>query len=589
MIISNIRLDLIRSRFLSFTFNYSLFTVFIPALIFLSFLPRCAHMEPPTGGKADSTGPAVIATLPDTGATAVDPQTTPAITFDEWIDPASAKYAVFISPAKPAMKVSFRASRILIKPDSLLLANRTYTIILGTDIKDYRGNPLAHSFTLAFSTGPALDSGRFSGQLLLDSVKKLPAYTLVAAYSLTGKEPDLSQDRPEYSTQVDSGGRFRFVNIAAGEYRIFAFTDKNHNSRWEPAREALGIAGDPVRVIPGRPAPFLLPFLLPATSCPALRLKGAAAVDTQTLAIGFSGAPAFPETLLIARRYVMVRDSGTDTLRVSAVRPAPPPLEGYWLTHAPLPPRKRYRVLVRPDSLCNPCGTLMDSVKNSVTFYSWIPPDSVKPEMTGFLLPPGPVMLASDTVGISLLKDVNLDSLVGSLGNRGDTADTNFRPRPGKWVAGGYRQAWFLPTEPWLLDTTHSYLFRTSRLYDLAGNRGRDTLLPLKFTTVGPDNCGDFSGNIDSLLAGPFEVRARNHQTKRVFVTRVEKGNAYTFTALPAGAYEITFFCDRNKNSQWDRGRIKPFASAEPFFHLNDSLAVRARWEQNNVNFRLAP
>jgi hypothetical protein len=113
-------------------------------ILFMAFLLSCAKEGFPPGGPEDKTPPEVVRTIPESGNTMVDSETSVQVWFSEGIDSRSAADAVFITPFfdEEDRKINVRGRKISISFTESLDSNRTYVITLGTGIKDYRSNPL---------------------------------------------------------------------------------------------------------------------------------------------------------------------------------------------------------------------------------------------------------------------------------------------------------------------------------------------------------------------------------------------------------------------------------------------------------------
>ena len=147
-----------------------------PNRYFLFFLKRtffililavsCANVKPPPGGPVDKTPPEIIQTIPESGAIKVAPEIQIEARFSEGINPKTAELSIFISPYPGEdVQIKSRGRKITIQFPQVLKSQQTYVVTFGTGIKDYRGNALATSHALAFSTGETLDEGEIYFQV----------------------------------------------------------------------------------------------------------------------------------------------------------------------------------------------------------------------------------------------------------------------------------------------------------------------------------------------------------------------------------------------------------------------------------------
>ena len=115
----------------------------------------------------------------------------------------------------------------------------TYKIVLNKYLCDILGTNLANPVALAFSSGATTDTGSISGKVY--NYNLTPATeALLLAYSVGSQKTD-----PDYLTQTGPDGSFRIEHLAAGQYRIFAVNDRDHDMRFNPSREPAAVPDRP--------------------------------------------------------------------------------------------------------------------------------------------------------------------------------------------------------------------------------------------------------------------------------------------------------------------------------------------------------
>ncbi len=204
----------------------------------LCLLLACAHQMMPGGGPEDHTGPVVVSSTPASGTTGVRRDCRITITFSKWITPASALKCASIQPP-PAQGFTVRVSarNLEIAPRKPLADSTTYHVVIISALQDFHGNALTSAWSLVFSTGRVLDSGRLAG-CIIDTTSR-PFQAIVGLYSTKrGANADtIVFGAPDYLTQSDSSGFFSFLNIRSDAYRLVAFMDQNNNRRLDPGIE----------------------------------------------------------------------------------------------------------------------------------------------------------------------------------------------------------------------------------------------------------------------------------------------------------------------------------------------------------------
>lgn len=208
----------------------------------------CANIIPPAGGPRDSLPPQLLrATPPDSTVNFTGRRIV--LEFDEFID-AQNTQNVLVTPY-PAAPPDFvtRLRTLTITMRDSLEANTTYTIDFGDAIKDVNeGNPL-RDFTYTFSTGAALDSLTFRGNVVVAETGRVDT-NMVAVLYRSLDDSAIVNDRPRYITKLDRSGAFRFNNLPPGTFRLYAFG--NTASRRYPGKaELFAFADSPVVVRSG--------------------------------------------------------------------------------------------------------------------------------------------------------------------------------------------------------------------------------------------------------------------------------------------------------------------------------------------------
>jgi uncharacterized protein (DUF2141 family) len=198
----------------------------------------CANVTAPTGGPKDEKPPALQSTIPKQGQTNYKGSRI-LLEFDESLKLKNPKEEIIITPAVKDAKFSAKKNLMIIDFEEKLKDSTTYSISFRESIQDLNeGNP-AEDLNLAFSTGNEIDSLRISGtveQLL----KGQPAdkYTVAVYQSDTF---NIFKHKPVYFTRTNKEGKFKILNLKAGDYSIYAFEDRNKNLLLESKTEKFGI------------------------------------------------------------------------------------------------------------------------------------------------------------------------------------------------------------------------------------------------------------------------------------------------------------------------------------------------------------
>lgn len=234
------------------------------ALVALA-LVACATVVAPSGGPEDKLPPRVAGVYPAPNSTNLPEELYVKVKFDEWINATIPRSAVTISPPlEKKLRMEVDGDELEITSRAMLDSNTTYTLTIGSALKDLHGNAIATPFQISFSTGPSIDSLNIVGRVMVTpEMFKAKQYPSIALYpigsdrehrnylkkfrdsTLVGPDtfPRFTKEIPEFVTQADSNGYFRLIGLHAGSYAAIAFLDKNGNRRLEISDEDVGVLG----------------------------------------------------------------------------------------------------------------------------------------------------------------------------------------------------------------------------------------------------------------------------------------------------------------------------------------------------------
>jgi hypothetical protein len=212
-------------------------------------LLACARIEPPPGGPPDTDPPKLIATVPDSMAQMPGFHSDVEFRFDEVVSEGSTastgtgtgdlEKLVILSPTTRVPDVSWRRSRITVRPAEGWRPDRVYRVELLPGVTDLRRNRSDEGKVVTFSTGGPPPTTTLQG-MVVDWTSARPAQeALVVAVLLPDSLP--------YRALTDSSGRFAFGPLPAGDYLVSGGLDQNTNHQLD-GREAF----DSVRLARGR-------------------------------------------------------------------------------------------------------------------------------------------------------------------------------------------------------------------------------------------------------------------------------------------------------------------------------------------------
>jgi hypothetical protein len=150
------------------------------------------------------------------------------------------------------VEVSGKTIRVSFEEADSLQANTTYVFHFGNAIRDYNEGNILRDFTYTFSTGPALDSLELTGRVLLAENGKVDS-TLTVMLHRDLADSAVRKTKPQYAVRLDQQGNFRFRNLPAGRFAIYALGDAGTVRMYQnEERQLFAFTDSPVVVRPGR-------------------------------------------------------------------------------------------------------------------------------------------------------------------------------------------------------------------------------------------------------------------------------------------------------------------------------------------------
>ncbi len=283
----------------------------------LPALPACARIEPPPGGPPDAAAPRLIATRPDSFVRLSPFKGDAEFQFDEVISEGGTpnrgegtgglERLVILSPSSRVPEVSWRRSRITVRPREGWRPNRVYRVELLPGVTDLRNNRAREGAVLTFSTGAPRPQTMLEGQVVDWSTSRPAPGALVVASLLPDSLP--------YRGVADSSGRFSLGPLPQGDYLVSGVLDQDTDHRQGP-REAYGTA----RVARGKSAVGELWAFVHDTSAP--RIQTVTVDDSVKATITFS-QKLDPRQRLSAKDVSLRLLPDSTPVAVSSILPQP--------------------------------------------------------------------------------------------------------------------------------------------------------------------------------------------------------------------------------------------------------------------------
>ncbi len=193
----------------------------------------CANIEAPPGGPPDQSPPFLVRTVPESLGVFPDFGGRVEFVFNEVVAEGQSpnlglgsgtlEKLIVLSPSDRVPKISWRHSRVTVRPREGWQPDRVYRVELLPGITDIERNRSDASTVVTFATGGDLPSDTLSGTVI-DWVAGRPMTKgLVLA--------TLMPDSLTYRAFTDSAGRFAIGPLPHGEYQVYGVIDRNNNTR----------------------------------------------------------------------------------------------------------------------------------------------------------------------------------------------------------------------------------------------------------------------------------------------------------------------------------------------------------------------
>lgn len=222
------------------------FSIFI---LLMAVYTGCAKISAPTGGPKDKTPPVVVKSVPENGTVNFTGKRFE-VTFDEYVALEKINDKFMVSPPmKRKPQVVIRGKSVVTEFEDELKDSTTYTFYFQDAIRDLNEANIYENFQFVFSTGPVLDSLSVTGHVFNSLDLEVPEKAQVLMYKELA-DTAVERQIPDYIAMVSEDGYFRFDNVRAGRYRLYALVDGDNSRNYNLSDEEFAFRVEPVEVTP---------------------------------------------------------------------------------------------------------------------------------------------------------------------------------------------------------------------------------------------------------------------------------------------------------------------------------------------------
>lgn len=554
-------------------------------LLWLLLVLQCAHKEPPPGGPVDRIPPEVVDHSPQANLTYVSLDQEITVTFSEAMDRSSVVDALFISPRpREAPETKWKGRTLKMTLPEGLQGDRTYVITLGVSCKDLRNNNLLKSYSFAFSTGKKIDQGSLFGQVYQDIFPRMGVDLWV--YQLSGElHTDLAVQPPDYITQTDASGQFRFDYLGEGRYRCFAVEDLNGDRKFDADTELLAVPSRDVLLSEAVSSAQKLSLRLAHLDTIGPSLKALDIPTGDKVILYFDEALDSISAVSPGSYRLFSTEDTSISLDIRAVSLECGSKDRVILNTVPQEEGKRYQLSLW--GLRDLCGNQVILPSHRHEYWGSELPDTIGPNLQE-LWPPDSAEGIFLDAPISLCFDEAIEPI--SAETSIVVYDSARVPLVGRfqWIHGA--KLVFYPDRDLGAGKVYSISLNAFGIRDLAGNAMGEGVLDTRFETVEAEKLGSLSGKVRRQgLPDSGKVFLQAYALERGGGKSLEVTQAgeYHFEDLLPGRYLVSAFLDLDGNGKFSWGRPIPFVPAEPFWVSQDTVRIRSRWETGGVDVLL--
>ncbi len=529
---------------------------------------KCANQQAPPGGPKDTEPPEILDVYPKTGTLNFNDDHFE-IVFSEYVEKLSLLDALFISPEIKNLEYDWTGTTVEIAFDDTLEENTTYTVSIGSSIKDLNNqNPMERAMNISFSTGSKIDSGMIKGKVYDNDLTG----TMVFAYHKVDTFANPLFEKAKNITQVGDNGEYQLLGLKNGEYRVFAVKDEGANRLYNIGDDAFGVSSSLIILSDSINSINQIDFKLTREDTIPPFISNVTMTDQHHISVEYS-EPLDSSKISSSNFYIYDSTSqrraearfvyqgnkgkyeyfisNSDTLNIDE--------DNYLIAEnifdkiGNVTPYDSYQFTIneKPD-------TVAPLIKSIVTDYDGNQIDNINPKFT---------LIFNDGIDVKELEQALLL----------DKFD---------WKIKRVNDAYFDIVLMNELETNQKIEFKIdhNKISDAAGN-SLDSVQTIALQALSGREFSGLSGTVNiHEYTDICVVVITNLDIKNLsYSTIVTETNDFVFERILPGNYTIHTFFDNDSSGTYNYGSVDPFEISEKFFIHPDTLNLRARWPVGDV------
>jgi hypothetical protein len=470
--------------------------------------------------------------------------------------------------------------------------NTTYSITIGTEIQDWKGNKPDEAFSIIFSTGDNIDSGRITGKLISANLvgASIFLYKLPSDTSKI-KSFDITKEKPNYNIQIGSSGYFEIKALKDGFYRLIAVRDIFKNGIYDDGEDEFGSYTEDINIKQDSVINIKLKLGPPIDKLGPM-LYGAIPLSNNIIEANFSEPLdsnfLFPSSIGIIK---MEENNSDQEIVPSSIIISPENRYNLMIFLSnTLDTSKTYRLECKFDkdiALRDSIGNIIRDTANSIVFNPAAKELNLIPKL---VIPP----LKDSIQNVSPDKEFYFVFNVPL--KRQDYNNSfklmNLTDKSNEKIKILFKTDNIIiikPEKKLSSDVWYELSFKSDSLLNIENIKFPDSGYTYHFKTADIRNYSGISGILKTNVecGGDFYIIIKNQLTKTYIQTKIKNKLEWKFDDLPPGDYEFEVFCDEDGDAKYFFGNAKEFRFSERFFFPKDKISLKPRWKLENYHLEI--
>lgn len=534
---------------------------------------QCANQMAPPGGDIDKIPPTIIESYPGNGTTNYI-ESYVQFTFSEYVNKRNINEAFFISPLLEGTPEFYWTNKTAtIEFSERLKENTTYSVVIGTEIKDVNNNNnMLEPYTLTFSTGSKIDSGKISGKVYGNKIDG----TLIFAYKVDTVEINIYEQKPDYLSQVNENGFYKFNGLGFGEYKVFAVKDEFKDLIYNVGDDHIGLPTENVLLSLGNSEFNDLDFIIHKEDTLAPNIVAVTMTDINHITIELS--EPVDSVDLSPSNFSIVDSTTLVSSPIKLLYNRKPNEYVLVLTDSLNIDNENYLIVINIE---DKKGNKL--LSQSINFTVNEQPDTNNVDLKKIVTPfeNNKIDYLSPSFKLYFTDAFYLTDSINAI--KFYDKDSIFIPINAKKLDDSKLEV--LVNSKLKEKEEYSITLNMSDFVDASNNK-KDTTIVKKISTISEL---DFSGASGKVLTKHSNVRVLLKDIKtndRVYTTSLEGNNNFSIERVLPGEYLLWVYSDVDSNEQYSHGTINPFKFAEEFKYYPDTLNLRARWPVGDIEIK---